>query len=263
MRRRGEGMRGSIVMFADESFAAMRRSGRNGRGGEGSAASLSPPFGKRESGSLFSRESSPSCEYSGEEVGSDGSSSAVITSTTLCGAEGSLCSSGGDSTMRPAGKGRGGEGSEASSSPSVGNRDRATGTLSSRGFPSTRGYLGKGLGGDGSFHSTTRSAGNGLGGEGSAASFSPSVGKRDNGMGAGRAILSEMRTATTGKRIDSFIVMLSDVERPKAGYQSMMLETDFDVGVSVSVRVGGRVSVREEDEREIWTENIYQGKQSG
>lgn len=88
-----------------------------GRGGEGSAASFSSSLGKRESGSLSSSGVAPSGGYLGNGLGGDGSVVAVLwNSTSLCGAEGSLSSSGGAagffaSTMRPAGNGRGGEGS--------------------------------------------------------------------------------------------------------------------------------------------------------
>lgn len=94
-----------------------------GRGGEGSAASFSSSLGKRESGVLSSSGVAPSggfapsSGYLGNGLGGDGSVVAVLwNSTSLCGAEGSLSSSGGvagffASTMRPAGNGRGGEGS--------------------------------------------------------------------------------------------------------------------------------------------------------
>lgn len=176
----------------------------------------------------------------GKGLGGAGSVAAVCISTSLCGAEGSLCSSGGDaSTIRPAEKGRGGEGSLITSTSSVGNRDRAKGTLSSSGFPSTKRCLGESLGCHES-SSTIRPAGNGLGGEGSAVSSSSIVGNRDSGslsaswlapssaylgkglggegscgtdtsffgMEAGRAIVPAMRRAKAGERNASFMVVL-------------------------------------------------------
>ena len=87
--------------------------------------------------------------------------------------------------MRPAGKGLGGEGSAASFSPSVGKRD--SGSLSSKEFPPSSEYLGKGLGGEGSFETETSD---------------------DVGIRAGRAIVSEMRSATIGERVKNFMAIL-------------------------------------------------------
>ena len=115
VRRRGDGEPGPIVSLGEGSFTSMTRPAGNGLGGEGSAASFSSPVGKRESGSLSSSGFPPSSGYLGKGLGGDGSLAAVYISTSLCGAEGSLSSTGGEgyftSTMRPAGKGRGGEGS--------------------------------------------------------------------------------------------------------------------------------------------------------
>lgn len=115
VRRRGDGMRCSMISLRGGFLSSPRRPRGNGRGGEGLAATSSLSVGKRDSGSLSSSRFPPSSEYPGEGLGDAVSMTAVIVSTSLCGSEGSLCSSGGEafstSTIRPAGKGRGGEGS--------------------------------------------------------------------------------------------------------------------------------------------------------
>lgn len=113
----------------------------------------------------------------------------------MCGRLGFCCSGGGDdpsvAEIRPAGNGRGGDGSLASSSPSVGKRDRARGTLSSSAFPFTNGYLG------GSFVTT----------KGPAASCFGSDGKRDSGSVPSNAYLGNglggEGSCETGTRVDA------------------------------------------------------------
>lgn len=84
-------------MLGEEgSSASTTRPAGNGLGGEGSTASFSPLVGKRESGSLSSSGFPPSSAYLGKGLGGDGSVAIVYDSTSLCGAEGSLSSSGGE-----------------------------------------------------------------------------------------------------------------------------------------------------------------------
>lgn len=96
VRRRGDGERGSIVSFGEEASTSMTRSAGKGLGGDGSAISFSPAVGKRESGSLSSSGFPASSAYLGKGLGGDGSVDAVCPSTSLCGAEGSLSSRGGE-----------------------------------------------------------------------------------------------------------------------------------------------------------------------
>ena len=94
------------------------------------------------------------------------------------------------------GKGRGGEGSLASSLLLVGNLDRANGTLFSSGFPSTKAYLGRDPGGEGSCDTGTWT---------------------DVGIGAGRATASATRSASTGAKIVAFMAMLCGVSGQDLG----------------------------------------------
>lgn len=124
MRRIGDGERALMVIVSlgigsvvssTRSAGLARRPAGNGMGGEGSASSFPALVAKRESGSLSSRDTPPLTEYSGKGLGGDGSGDVACTLTSLCGAEGSLSSSDDEefftSTMRPAWKGRGGDGS--------------------------------------------------------------------------------------------------------------------------------------------------------
>ena len=105
----GLGGDGSLAPTFEPSewcFTATTGPAGNGLGGEGSAASLFPPVGKRERGPLSSssfpssRVFSPSNAYLGKGLGGDGSVAAVPILTNLCGAEGFLSSSGGNTSTR-------------------------------------------------------------------------------------------------------------------------------------------------------------------
>ena len=78
------------------------------------------------------------------------------------------------------------------------------------------GYLGKGRGGEGSWNSSTRPGGylgKGLGGEGSCETGS----WVEVELGAGRAMHPVMQRASTGARVETFIVTLCGVKDVRLG----------------------------------------------